>query len=148
MRGSTAMRRRLFWISRIAVSVAFFVCPAILANAQSRASLHGTITDARGAPLANSIVTLSDSATNQKKVVTSDVNGTYEFNGLGLGPAPCSLTVEHEGFRKMVSDDLEVIPEQLNAMDVQLERDEVHRYFGIDREFEQIGDAGVASPVF
>ena len=62
---------------------------------------------------------------NQKMTATSDANGIYQFNA--LGPAPYSLTVEHEGFKKKALDNVQIIPEQLNSLDLQLEIGEVQQ---------------------
>jgi Carboxypeptidase regulatory-like domain/TonB dependent receptor len=91
---------------------------AALAQAQYRASIRGTVTDEQGAVIAGATVTLVNTATNAKLVSTSDGNGLYQFNA--LPPAPYRLTVEHDGFTKKVLDHVEIIPEQLNALDLQL----------------------------
>jgi hypothetical protein len=91
---------------------------AALAQAQYRASIRGTVSDEQGAVIAGATVTLLNTDTNAKLVSTSDGNGLYQFNA--LPPAPYRLTVEHDGFTKKVLDHVEIIPEQLNALDLQL----------------------------
>ena len=110
-------------LTRPLLLVLFLSFGSILANAQFRASLRGTVTDPEGAVVSGATVTLINTATNQKMVVISDSNGIYQFNA--LGPAPYSLTAEHAGFKKRVLDHVEIIPEQLNALDLQLEVGEV-----------------------
>jgi hypothetical protein len=94
-----------------------------MAHAQFRASLRGTVTDTQGAAVPGATVTLLNTQTNQTMVATSDANGIYQFNA--LGPAPYHLTAEHQGFKKKVLDNVQIIPEQLNALDLQLEIGEV-----------------------
>jgi len=66
--------------------VLFLSLSSILAQAQFRASLRGTVTDAQGAVLPGATVTLTNTATSQRMTATSDANGIYQFNA--LGPAP------------------------------------------------------------
>ena len=116
------MRRTLLF-PRTLLLLAFITATSILANAQFRASLRGTVTDPQGDVVAGTTVTLTDTATNQKMVATSDANGIYQFNA--LAPAPYSLTAERAGFKKRVLDHVQIIPEQLNALDLQLDVGEV-----------------------
>ncbi len=89
------------------------------AQAQFRGSLRGTVTDAQGAAVAGATVTLVDTGTNKTLVSTSDADGIYEFNALPA--APYRLTVEHAGFNKKVLEHVVIIPEQPNALNLQLE---------------------------
>src|SRR3984957_2373765 len=103
-------------------TVSMFACillSAAMAHAQFRASLRGTVTDNQGAVIPGATVTLLNTDTNQKMVSTSDTNGIYNFNG--LPPAPYRITAEHDGFKTKVLERVVIIPEQLNALDLQLE---------------------------
>src|SRR5215813_12714424 len=88
------------------------------AQAQFRASLRGTVTDQSGAVVPGATVTLTNKDTNAKLTYTSDDNGIYQFNA--LPPAPYRLTVEHAGFQQKVLDNVQIIPEQLNSLDLQM----------------------------
>jgi hypothetical protein len=94
------------------------VLMAVMAQAQYRASLRGTVTDQQGAAVPGATVTLIDIGTNRTLVSTSDESGIYQFNA--LPPNSFRLTVEHEGFTKKVLEHVQIIPEQLNALDLQL----------------------------
>jgi hypothetical protein len=102
------------------LAITFFVASA---HAQFRASLRGTVRDPQGAAVAGATVTLVDTDTNHTQVSTSDANGIYDFNA--LPPAPYRLTIEHEGFNKKVLDHVQIIPEQLNSLDLQLDLGQV-----------------------
>lgn len=118
MSHSLSLSRTFCLISLLSVS-------SMLAHAQFRASLRGTITDPEGAAVPSATVTLTNTATSQKMVATSDANGIYQFDA--LAPAPYSLTAEHAGFKRKVLDHVQIIPEQLNALDLQLEAGEVRQ---------------------
>jgi len=96
--------------------VFFLLTPT--AEAQYRASLHGTVTDPQGAVVPGATATLLDTATNQSVVSTADASGTYHFNA--LPPSSYQLTVDATGFNKKVLQNIHIIPEQANSLDVQL----------------------------
>ena len=102
------------------LAVTFLVATA---HAQYRGSLRGTVTDPQGEAIAGATVTLVDTETNTTMVSISDSNGIYNFNA--LPPAPYRITVEHEGFAKKVLEHVQIIPEQLNSLNLQLEVGEV-----------------------
>ena len=93
-------------VSRSLWLITFLSLSSLLAHAQFRASLRGTVTDQQGAAVSGATVTLTNTATNQKLVSTSDANGIYQFNA--LGPAPYSLTAEHAGFKKRALDNVQI----------------------------------------
>lgn len=90
-----------------------------IAHAQFRASLRGTVTDPSGAVIPGATVTLTDTATNNTLTATTDSGGVYTFNG--LPPDHFRLTVSHDGFQTKVLAQVLIIPEQPNALNVQLE---------------------------
>ncbi len=96
---------------------AFFL--TTLAQAQYRTSIQGVVTDASGAVVPGANLTLINPATGEKQVRTSDDAGVYNFNALAA--ARFRLEVEKSGFQKKVIDNLELVPEQPNAVNVQLE---------------------------
>ncbi len=93
------------------------------ARAQYRASLRGTVSDPQGEVIQGATVTLVNKDTNSTMVATSDDNGIYTFNA--LPPAPYRLTAEHPGFKKQMLEDVQIIPEQLNSLNLQLQVGEV-----------------------
>lgn len=107
---------------RLSLSILLVLCSMFLvvpAHAQFRGSLRGTVTDPQGALVPGATVTLENKNTNQKLVSTSDKNGIYQFNA--LPPAPYRLTAKAPGFKQKVLESVQIIPEQPNALDLQLE---------------------------
>ena len=90
-----------------------------VAHAQYRASLRGTVIDPQGAAVVGATVTLTNTDMNSTLTSISDDNGIYQFNA--LPPAPYRLTVECTGFKRKVLEHVQIIPEQPNALDLQLE---------------------------
>ncbi len=91
---------------------------AILAQAQYRTSIQGVVTDSTGAVVSGATLTLTNPATNEKQVRTSDSSGVFNFNALAA--APFRLEVEKTGFEKKVIDNLVLIPDQANGLSVVL----------------------------
>jgi Carboxypeptidase regulatory-like domain len=64
--------------------------------AQSTTSLHGTISDTKGAVVSGATVTISNAATGFSRTTQSDDQGVYQF--LQLPPASYSVSVSASGF--------------------------------------------------
>lgn len=92
---------------------------AILAQAQYRTSIQGVITDPSGAVIPGAKLTLINPATGEQQVRTSDDAGVFNFNALGA--TKFRLEAEKSGFQKKAIDNLTLIPEQPNAVTVQLQ---------------------------
>ncbi len=94
-------------------------------QAQFRGSLRGTVTDPQGASVSGAKATLVDTDTGLTLVSISDASGLYQFNALPR--APYRLTVEAPGFKQKVLENVQIIPDQPNALDVKLEVGEVQQ---------------------
>src|SRR5580692_11722208 len=98
--------------------VACLILSAAMAHAQYRTSIQGVVTDPTGAVVAGAHLTLTNPATGEKQVRDSNDAGVFNFNALAA--APFRLEVEKDGFQKKVIDHLQLIPEEANAVNVQL----------------------------
>ncbi|HEY6447036.1 MAG TPA: TonB-dependent receptor [Acidobacteriaceae bacterium] len=115
-----APQKHVWFALRTALLIASllgFLAPAL--HAQYNASLRGTVTDTSGAVIPGATVTLLNTDTNQSQTATTTASGEYTFNA--LPPAHFSLTVEHTGFKKNVTAQVQIVPEQPNTLNVQLE---------------------------
>jgi len=110
-------RRALPFLLLLCAMAMALLVPA--AHGQYKASIRGVVSDATGAVIPGATVTLVDTATQEKKVTTSDNAGIYSFNA--LPPDHFAITVEKTGFKKQSVDDVQIIPEQANALNLQLE---------------------------
>jgi hypothetical protein len=109
----------------MAALVAMFATAAALilispaASAQYRASIQGTVSDSTGGVIPDAKLTLTNKETNETQVRTTNEAGVFSFNA--LPSSRFKLVVERDGFQKKVLDDLQLIPEQANAVNVLLE---------------------------
>jgi len=101
----------------LVLACSVFLTP--LLHAQYRTSIQGVVTDPTGAVVPGATLTLTDPATGQTQVRTSNDEGIFNFNAL---PAiHFRLQIERQGFKKKLLDNLDLIPEQPNAVNVVLE---------------------------
>ena len=111
------MKRPIVFVQVLWLAV-FTILLASPVQAQFRASLRGTVSDPQGAVVPGATVTLINKDTNATSASTSDDNGIYQFNA--LPPAPYRLTVERDGFQKKVLDSVQINPEQVNSLNLEL----------------------------
>ena len=117
-RSSRNRQPRLKAKARWACSVAMLGAAAA-AHAQFRSSIQGTVSDPSGAVIPGATLTLTDQATNKVLTVTSNADGVYNFNALPADHFRLSATAP--GFKAKVIQDLQIIPEQPNAVNVQMD---------------------------
>src|SRR5271156_6288517 len=113
------MSKRIFSVLAIFAMAVMFLCLSAPAFAQFRTSIQGVVTDPDGAVVPGATLTLKNLSTNETVVRTSNETGVFNFNALSADHF--SLTVEKPGFQKQVLDNLQLIPEQANALNVKME---------------------------
>jgi hypothetical protein len=127
------------WWPALLLLLALFALPA---QAQFRTSIQGVVTDPNGAVIPGATLTLKNIATNQTVVRTSNESGIFNFNAL---PADhFTLTVEKQGFKKKILDDLQLIPEQPNALNIQLELGAVSESVSVNASLAPVMDTETA----
>ena len=111
------MRRFSFfaWLLGVVLVATGVVCWAQAV----RATLVGRVTDQSGAVVPGTKVTLTNTGTNETRVVTVSDNGEFVFTQ--LAPGQYTLTTEHEGFRKDVRSGIELQVGQEARIDVALQ---------------------------
>jgi len=100
------------------------------AVAQFRTSIQGVVTDPQGEVVSGATLTLTNLSTNETIVRKSSGSGVFNFNALPTDHF--SLVVESKGFKKKILNDLQLIPEQPNALNVQLEVGEATESINVD----------------
>ena len=111
----TYTRQALLRLSLLAMGIA---CSSA-AHGQFRASIQGTVTDPTGAVIPNVTLTLIDTDTNATQSATSNGDGIYNFNA--LAPDHYNLSASAKGFKAKTIQNVHIIPEQPNAVNVQLD---------------------------
>ena len=102
----------------VAIGSVLFVLFLSSASAQFRASIQGTVTDPEGKVVPGATLTLTDNDTNRVLTATSNGSGVYNFNA--LPPNHFTLATVASGFQQKVISDVQIVPEQANAIDIQL----------------------------
>lgn len=102
------------------VVLALLLAVALIPSAygQYRASIQGVVSDPQGAVIPGAELKLIDLATNLTMTAKSDANGVYHFNA--LPPSKFKLTASMQGFQTKTLDSLQIIPEQTNAVNIEL----------------------------
>ena len=113
------MNKRISSVFAICAMVGMYLCLSSSAFAQYRTSIQGAVTDPDGLAVPGATLTLKNLQTNETVVRTASGDGIFNFNA--LPPDHFSLTVEKAGFQKKVLDNLQLIPEQANALNVKLD---------------------------
>jgi carboxypeptidase family protein/TonB-dependent receptor-like protein len=127
-------------------TVSMFACillSAAMAHAQYRTSIQGTVTDTTGAVIPGANLTLTNPATGEQQVRVSNDAGIYNFNALPA--APFRLEVTKDGFQTKVIDNLHLIPEQANAVNVQLDVGTASQTVTVNAETQALLDTETAS---
>src|SRR5258706_6536201 len=130
------MRRKMFLLVAILLW-------AVSTRAQSRAWIQGVVTDPAGAVVSGATLTLTNLDTNLQLTATSDESGVYNF--VALPPAKFSLTVEKAGFKKKTLQNVGIIPEQANALNIQLELGQVTETVTVSGDSTPLMDTETAS---
>ncbi|HLZ42935.1 MAG TPA: TonB-dependent receptor [Candidatus Sulfotelmatobacter sp.] len=113
------MSRSVLRLQRRLSLLACLVFSAVMAHAQYRTSIQGVVTDTTGAVIPGATLTLTNPATGQKQVRTSGDDGIYNFNALPAG-AHFNLVAEKPDFQKKEINNLQLVPDQSNAVNVTL----------------------------
>ncbi len=107
------------------------------ASAQpNQANVSGVITDVQEASVAGASVIAADSATGVKTTVTTNASGFYSIPNLPVGAY--TLTVEAQGFRRYVRDQITISTGQVLGLNIRLELGGVNESVTVSGEAPQI----------
>ena len=91
----------------------------IIANAQFKAALQGTVTDSTGASVVGANVVLTNTETNRDVQTVTNDDGFYRFNGLAPGKYKVDVTVTN--FKQKTVEDYTINAETVQGLDIALE---------------------------
>ena len=113
------MLRSKINLSSLCITLLLVVILATIGHAQFRAGVQGTVTDTGGGTVGGATVTLTNKETNETKQTQTTADGFYQFTN--LPPGLYTVTVEQQGFKKRVVNDIRVSAESVKGQDVVLE---------------------------
>src|SRR5262245_41848913 len=91
---------RTSWILRIAFLSIVFGCVGPVFPQSSTGSITGTVTDRNHAVVQGATVSVKNTATGLERSTVTNSSGLYRLSG--LSPGPYEMTIEAEGFKKLV----------------------------------------------
>src|SRR5689334_18922314 len=95
--------------SKFALLTLFLLC-AVSTYAQFKASIQGTVMDAQSSAISAARVTITDQATGVSRTTATSGQGFYRISE--LPPGRYTVSVEATGFKKSVSNDVEIKAEE------------------------------------
>jgi hypothetical protein len=108
--------------------------------AQTTARFSGTVKDQSGGTVAGAAVTLTNQATNVNRATKTDGEGNFLFALVDAGVY--RLTVEHNGFKKNVQNDITLEVNQNARLDVTLEVGQATETVEVTAAVPQIDTSG------
>lgn len=113
------MRRASIHLFRLILCITLTAIFVVVANAQFRASIQGSITDNTGATVPGVTVILTNPNTGQTQQTVANDDGFFRFSG--LAPGFYTVTAEKEGFKKQTVENVKVDAEAVSGIDIALE---------------------------
>ena len=123
-------------LARFALLIAFALLLGVPADAQSTASLSGTVTDPTGAAVPNAKVVASNQATGVESTTQTGGSGAYLFSSLPIGSYRIEVTVP--GFQKGAISGIRLDVATSVSQDVQLKVGEVTQEVEITADSAQV----------
>ncbi len=106
-------------LRRVAVALVFAAVATISAQAQNiLGSIVGTVADQSGALLPQASVTVTNIATGERRVVTSDGQGNYQV--LALPRGEYKIDIESKGFKHFSRSPIDVVVNQVARVEVSM----------------------------
>src|SRR5580704_7436103 len=100
------------------ISLSLLLVPALSRAQDATGRVAGTITDATGAVIPGVQVTVTNTATHVSRKTSTNHDGYYQILALPIGNY--KVTVEHEGFSTVASDEYKLLINQALRVDVKM----------------------------
>src|SRR6266567_9635714 len=141
-RGFDSMSRIGCKLPQIRTLLAVWAAAVILSAQTTTGSITGLVTDAGGAIVPGSTLTLTNLDTNQARKQAANDTGAYTFPA--LPPGNYRLEVEHPGFKRFVQEPVEVRVQQTVTINLALEVGQVNQTIEVAGRAEPL-DAATSS---
>src|SRR5579872_855434 len=96
--------------------VSFGIASSLAQNANGR--IAGIVTDPQGAVIPGASITVTNTATNDRRRTVSGPDGTYQVLNLPIGTY--TVSAEHAGFTKLLTDPQQLLINQTLRIDIPL----------------------------
>ncbi len=130
------MRPASIRLIRLALCVMLTAVFAVVANAQFKASIQGTVTDNSGSTVPGVAVTLTNTETGQTQQTVATDDGFYRFSN--LAPGLYTVSAEKEGFKKQTIEAVKVDAEATRGVDIALEAGVISEVVTVQAENVQL----------
>lgn len=142
-----SMRRTVFSLFKGLGAITFVLVFSIVATAQFRAGMQGTISDSNGAAVPGATITLLNKSTNQTQSTTTNADGFYRFST--LTPGSYTVTVEKESFSKAQVNDIKVEAEAVKGQDIVVQAGNISETVTVEADTVglQTEDAGIRKTI-
>lgn len=130
------------------VIAAVLTVVALPSHAQFNASLTGSVQDSTGAAIPGATVTLTNTATQQVRTLTTDGSGVYTFSELAPGSYTVSATASN--FSTETVSNVTVAAETPRNVDVKLQPGKASETVNVDADRQaglQTGDASIGTTI-
>jgi outer membrane receptor protein involved in Fe transport len=129
------MRQLFFICSRGSIFTLLFLLLTIITQAQFRAGIQGTVTDASGAVVPGAKVTVTSLETEKSQQLTTSDDGFYSITG--LAPGRYKVVVERENFKRQELESVTVSAEAMQGVNVVLQAGAVTETITVSAEAAQ-----------
>lgn len=107
---------------------------------QGRGSIQGTVSDSSGAAVPGAAVHVVNTATNMRFVAETNETGFYSAPALNVGTY--SVTVEKQGFKKVVRTGITLLVDQRAQVDISLELGELSQSIQVEADALLVDTSG------
>src|SRR6202171_1897243 len=126
------MHRTISFFVRALVCGLFLLLTVATASAQFKAGIQGTVSDTGGGLVPEAKITLTNTETGKVQEVNTSGEGFYRISG--LAPGKYTLTVEKQGYKKAVLENVTVGAAAIQGIDLALEAGEVSASVTVTQE--------------
>ncbi|MDQ3684262.1 MAG: TonB-dependent receptor [Acidobacteriota bacterium] len=130
------MRRILSLLPRTLFCLLLVTLFSVVANAQFRANLQGTVSDPAGGVVVGATITLTNNETGQTQQTVSSDEGFYRFSN--LAPGSYTITAEQSGFQKTEIRDYALRAEETQGADIVLTTGQISETVTVTGETQQL----------
>lgn len=116
----------------IVLGAALFLCASACLAQTFYGSLVGTVSDTSGAAVPDATTTLTNVGTAERRTMTTDASGNYQF--VNLVPGQYKIEVEKTGFQRFVREPITVAVQSSVRIDVPMQLGDVNQVIEVNAQ--------------